>query len=143
MESPDPTNNVFWDTNVFATIVGALVAGLIGVLIALFQEWRRNVQDKKASADKDMIKILSISDYLKELEHNLKPTQDNWCPTHVILPFVKQVEFAQHSDEKLAEIRELYNSLSLKIHVMENFLVIQGDPAKIDQVGRNQISERH
>ena len=99
--------------------------------------------DKKALADEDMRKMLSISDYLKELEHNLKPTQDNWCPTHVILPFVKQVEFAQYLNEKLAEIRELYNYLSLKIHAMENFLVIQGDPAKIDQVGMNQISDGH
>jgi len=142
-QDPNSINNVFWSTNVFAAIVGGLIAGFIGVLLAFFQEWRKDRRDKKAFAREDIKKIQAISDYLKELEKSLKQTQENWCPTHVILPFVNQVEFAQFSEEKFAEIRELYNSLSYKIHAMENFLVIQGDPSKIDQVGKNQISATH
>lgn len=142
-QDPNSINNVFWNINVVAAIVGGLIAGFIGVLLALFQEWRKDSRDKKAFAREDIKKIQSISDYLKELEKSLKPTQENWCPQHVILPFVNQVEFAQFADEKLADIRELYNSLSYKIYSMENFLIIQGDPTKIDQVGKNQISARH
>jgi hypothetical protein len=142
-QDPNSINNVFWSTNVFAAIVGGLIAGFIGVLLALFHEWRKDSRDKKAFACQDIKKIQSISDYLKELEKSLKQTQENWCPQHVILPFVNYVEFAQFSDEKLAEIRELYNSLSYKIYAMENFLVIQGDPSKIGQDGSNKISEKH
>ena len=142
--SRDFENKIYWERiDILSEAIYDIFEPIEATAFTPPQEWRRNVKDKKASADEDMIKMLSISDYLKELEHNLKPTQDNRCPTHVILTFVKQVEFAQHSDEKLSEIRERYNSLSLKIHVMENFLAIQGDPAKIDQVGTNQTSVTH
>ena len=112
-------------------------------MLTFFQEWRKQRQDKKASNEEDIIKVISINDYIKDLQKSLPLAQSQWPPCHIILPFLKQIEFIDYNDKKLAEIRELYNLISLKLHSMEKFLDIQGDPRRLGDVGREVISRKH
>ena len=88
---------VLGDLKVFAALLGALIAGVIGILIALFQEWRKNdTLRKKVAESEDIKKIHAISDYLKNLRNSISPAEESSTPVHVNLPFVNQVEFAQY-----------------------------------------------
>jgi len=134
---------VLGDLKVFAALLGALIAGVIGILIALFQEWRKNATLRKVAESEDIKKIYAISDYLKNLRNSISPAEESSTPVHVIFPFVNQVEFAQYQNAKLNKIREFYNSVSYDIHVMENFLVIQGNLTNIGDIGRQLIQDTH
>ncbi|MEI7999018.1 MAG: hypothetical protein WCH62_05885 [Candidatus Omnitrophota bacterium] len=133
----------FWDSTVFATILGALIAGLIGYLSMVFQDRLKRREDARVAKDEDVRIILGIGDYLKELLSNLRAVEGDRCPSHVVLPFLKQVSFSQYNDAQLAEIRELYNLLVLKIHAMENFFKINDDPQGLGELGRKIVSDKH
>jgi hypothetical protein len=134
----------FWDSTVFATIVGGLIALVTAIVLLIIQNWLKQAKDKKVSQDSDIRKVLGIKDYLAELQKSLEISKDSLCPCYVILPFLNQVEFAEYNDVRLKDIRELYNLLSLKIHNMQVFYVRQcDDPEKLGQVGREVVSQGH
>jgi len=134
---------IFWDSTVFASIVGGFIAGLTGAWLVIFQNNQKKKEEKEALKDADFRRIISISDYLTETQKDLDAIQNESCPAHVVLPFIKQIEFADYKDKDLSEIRKLYNLASLKIHALEHFLVIQGPANELGTVGREAVSQRH
>lgn len=135
---------LFWDSTVFATILGGLIAGAVGLILWMIQEVWKDHQKNQHNKEEDRREILSVKDYLDKLSDDLKESLNDSLPSHVILPFLKQVKFANYNDEKLKKIRGLYNRLSLDIHVMENFLIRnQTAIPDNDNIFRENILKRH
>jgi hypothetical protein len=134
---------MFWDSTVFATIVGAFIAGMIGYLLTLFQMRLTRNENRRSSQEEDRGNLQGIRDYLEELRQVLELGKEESCPIHITLPFINQIKFSDCKDSRLSEIRGLYNKLCIKIHAMENFLRIQGTAQELGELGREVVARKH
>ena len=133
---------VYSDSKLLATILGAFLAGIVGVLLHLFAEWRGKQKERKSDEEELESRLSQVLDYLSYLKEILEKYKDDYTPTHIILPFQKTLEIKHGTSNELLKIQSLYNKFSLKAHEMENDLVIQGDPEKLGEVGRTIVSRR-
>jgi hypothetical protein len=141
--------NTWWNWNFTTTILGGLLAGLVGVVLFFIQECKKDKKENKENLAEDSRNLYEILDYLNYLkstleEHQKKEQEQNASPSpcHITLPFKKEIKLISNHKE-FHKIRSNYNTLALKIYEMETFLAIQGDPAKWGIQGYAQIAKTH
>ena len=125
--------NAWLNWNFTTTIVGGLVAGLVGVGLFLFQEYKKDKKENKENLAEDIRSLCEVLDYLNYVEATFKRYSEAVYsfPFYIILPFKKELKFVSCSCEQLQKIRSGYNELVLRIYEMQKVLDMKKDAEKL------------
>jgi len=137
--------NAWWNWNFTTTIVGGLLAGLVGVVLFFIQEYKKDKKENKENLEEDNRNLCEVLDYLNYLEATFKRYSEATYsfPFYIILPFKKEIKFVSCSCEQLQKIRSGYNELVLRIYEMQKVLDMKKDAEKLAQTGLISMLDIH